>query len=236
MQAMFTAQNAYRISAVAGLLVFSLAVLSATTEPAPVCGELAANYAPIIAFEMARSVTDLHAIFGAAAGECRTSIVAQMDMINWIDVFAYIPIYGSFLVFFFLGIRERGARPAAIGLGSTVTACLADYAENICLFNLSANPDVASIWLAILPWVTETKWVGLGISGAIGGYLLASRGGAWRLTFMPCMLGLVAALATIPMPAGAGPYLSLAFAVGWIVFLTVVARESLRRTAATKLV
>jgi hypothetical protein len=109
----------------------------------------------------------------------------------------------------------------------TAIACVGDYAENLCLFKLSANP-VASSWLSVLPWVTEVKWVGLGIAGAMGGYLLAKRGGAWRLACIPCALGLVAALITIPATALAGPYLSLAFASGWIVLLAVGVRESIR--------
>jgi hypothetical protein len=210
----------------------AISVFSATTKSPPVCGNLADGYAPIIAFEMARSVNDLHAIFGAADSDCRAAITAQLDTINWFDVFIYIPTYGAFLIFFLLGMRNRDSRLASPAIRVALVACAADYAENICLFQLSANPDSASKWLSLLAWATEIKWVGLGVVGALAGYLLASRGGAWRLTMIPCVLGLLAALATIPMAATVGPSLSLAFASGWIVLLAIDVRESFRNATS----
>ena len=210
-------------------MVLAFVGFSLSQKKTPVCGNLAANYEPIIAFELVRSVSDVHAIFGDSAGPCRTAIAHQMDSVNVGDSAFFIPAYGGFLVFFFLGLRSRDLRLASIAIWITLVACAADYVENECLFHLSANPDVASDWLSTLMWATEVKWVGLGIANAIGGYVLfAAPIGGWlyRSAIVPCTIGLIAALITIPSPALAGPYLSLAIGLGWIVFFVVDLRES----------
>ena len=173
---MISPKLAYRLSLLAGLFLLVLIGIGAGQKEAHVCGNLASNYPTIIAFELARSVSDLHAIFGDSAGACRTEIAQQMDAINWNDSLVFIPAYGAFLIFFFLGLRSRDARLGSIAVGITVLACAADYVENSCLFHLSVNPDVASSWLSLLAWATEVKWVGLGIVNGIAGYVLfASR-------------------------------------------------------------
>src|SRR5262245_50430170 len=134
---MLSTRTAHRISLVAGLAVVALAIYGRTMEAPPVCGNLAPNYEPIIAFEMARSVDDLHAIFGEHAGDCRAKIAAQLDMVNIIDCAVYIPLYGSFLAFFLLGMRAQRRKLAVIAATITVIACAADYVENAGLFKLA---------------------------------------------------------------------------------------------------
>jgi hypothetical protein len=229
---MLSSRNAYRISLAAGIVVLSFSILDAILKPVPACGDLPSNYAPIIAFEMARSVADLHAIFGDKVSECRTAISNQLDFVNVIDCLLYIPAYGTFLVFCFLGMRSRNRRLGTAAALVTIAACAADYAENLCLFRLSANPDIESQWLTHLAWTTEIKWVGLGTASAIGAAILWNISGWWRLASIACSFALVAALITITHPAVAGPYLSLAFAAGWMAFFAVVVRESFRKTAA----
>jgi hypothetical protein len=229
-------RTAYRLSLVGALLVLALTGYSLTQKSAPVCGNLAANYQPIIAFELVRSVSDLHAIFGDSAGACRTAIAQQMDAINTGDSDFFIPAYGVFLFFFFLGLRSRDVRLATVAMGITLVACAADYVENTCLFRLSVNPDVASGWLSLLMLATEVKWVGLGIAAAIGGYVLfTSHAGRWldRVAIVPCAIGAIAALITIPSPAVAGPHVSLAIVLGWLVFLLIDLRESFGSASAS---
>lgn len=223
------ARTAHRISFVAGVLILALVGIGRMQPPVPVCGSLPANYEPIIAFEMARSIGDLHAIFGDAPGECRTAMTAQMDRINVIDSAIYIPIYGSFLIFLLLGLRTLGSSLASRGAIIVAMACAADYFENMSLFGLSADPDSTTSSLIVLAIATEVKWVGLGIAGAIAGYLLSQRGGAWKLAIAPCSLGLIASLISIVAPSMAGPYLSLSFLFAWLLFLIVDARESFRK-------
>ena len=226
-----SARTSYRISLIAGLLVIALTVYSAIQPPVPVCGKLDKSYTPIIAFELVRSTPDLHAIFGAAPGACRTAIAARMDFINTIDSFPFIPLYGAFLFFFFLARRPSGL--ANLGAVLVVLACLADYVENYALFHLSAAPDTPGQWLTLLIWATETKWVGLGITNALGGLLLwNARNPLSYLALLPCLVGTAASLVSIMAPAKVGPALSNAIALGWLVFLIVAARESFRSSRA----
>jgi len=222
-----SARTSYRVSLIAGLLVIALTVYSAMQPPVPVCGDLAKNYTPIIAFELVRSTADLHAIFGNAPGACRTAIAARMDFINTVDSIAFIPIYGAFLFFFFLAMRDSGLARLAAAL--TIIACAADYVENYALFHLSATPDEPGQWLTLLNWATETKWVGLGIVSALGGLLLFNaRSPLSYIALLLCLIGTVASLVSVVHAAVVGPYLSNAIALGWLVFLIVAARESVR--------
>ena len=71
-------RTAHRISLAAGIAVLLLAFSGVLAPPPKPCGALPANYAPIIAFEMARSVADLQAIFGVEPGECRDAMRANL--------------------------------------------------------------------------------------------------------------------------------------------------------------
>jgi len=216
---------AHRISLFFALVVLALTIVSALQLSPPVCGNLRAGYAPIIAFELVRSVSDLHAIFGEVPSACRTAIAARMDAINWMDSFAFIPVYGAFLVFFFLGRASKGRALAYTALAVTIIACLADYVENLALFHLSSDPDSAT-WIPLLIGATEIKWVGLGIAAALAIPLLWGSWVGW-LALLLCGVGLVISLLTIPASATVGPYLSNAIALGWLLFFGIDIRESI---------
>ena len=49
---------------------------------------------------------------GAPVGRCGAEVVQRMDAINLVDVLVYIPAYGVFMAFLFLGLRSRNARLA----------------------------------------------------------------------------------------------------------------------------
>lgn len=216
---------AHRISLLFGLVILALAVVSGLQQAPPVCGNLKAGYAPIIAFELVRSVTDLHAIFGNAPGACRSAIAAHMDSINWIDSLAFIPAYGAFLIFFFLGHTTKSRSMSYAAVAIVVIACLADYVENYALFHLSSNPD-SPVWIPLLIGATETKWVGLGVAAFAAVLLLEGWLGWAAIVF--CGVGLLASLLTLPASATVGPYLSNAIAIGWIFLLAVDGYESFR--------
>jgi hypothetical protein len=218
--------TAHRISLLFGLVVLALALVGAFQPAPPVCGALSANYAPIIAFELARSVSDLHAIFGALPDACRGAMAAHMDTINLVDSFVFIPAYGLFLVFFFLGRSSTSRRLAYAAVLVAVIACLADYAENFALFNLSPNPD-DPVWIPMLVGATETKWTALGVAG-VAAIPLVWNGWLGWLAVLTGGIGLAAAAMSVPAPALIGPYLSNAIALSWLLFLAVDVRESLR--------
>jgi hypothetical protein len=223
--------TAYRISLGGAVVVLLLALFGFGPEP-PVCGNLASDYAPVIAEELARSVADLHAIFGDAPGACRTAIEGRLDLITWIDSLAFIPAYSVFLLFFFLALGPRSDRWAGAGLVLSGVAAVADYVENACLFQVTAVPDVAGFALALLPWATGIKWLALGLAGAIGGRILIRAGWQNYLPAALCAIGFLGTVLAIADPHRFGKFASNAVTLSWIVFLIVDIRRSLPRGSA----
>ena len=221
---MISAKLAYRIS-LGGAAVVLLLVLSGLFRAAPVaCGGLAANYAPVIAQELARSTADLQAIFGGAPSACRTALADKINLVTLIDSLAFIPAYGAFLLFFFLAMVPRDEHAAFIGFILSAVAVVADYLENVCLFQITAAPDVMNAWLLVLPWATGIKWIGLGLAGAVGGTILIKSGRVNYPAAAACGLGFLGAVLGIANPHLFGPYISGAVTLSWIVFLIVDVR------------
>jgi len=222
--------NAHRISLLFALGIIGFAVYAGSLPPVHACGGLDPKYPLILAFEMARSVADLHAIFGDAASACRTAVTQQLDLIDWWDSFAYIPIYTVFIVFFFLGLRARDARLGLIGVILAMLALGGDYAENSQLFMLSADPDHASFALTMLPWATGVKWIALGLAGGVAGIVFVRSGGWYYLPAIACFLGLIVVIAAITNPATFGAQLTNGVAASWLSFLIVDLVASFRRS------
>jgi hypothetical protein len=226
---------AFRISFAAGLLVLAVTLFSATQAPVQPCGNLPQNYAPIIAFELARSPADLDAIFGTQE-PCRTEVIGRMDAINLVDVLVYIPVYGVFMAFFFLGMRERHASLGTLGFRIAVIAALGDFAENACLMNLTPQLDPASIWFTLLPWATGIKWLGLGVAGAIAAAIYVKSSGArvWNyLAALLCAAAFLSTVAAIAVPAMFGPLVSLGVGLSWLVYLITAGAASFRSVTGT---
>ena len=216
---------AFRISLAAGLLVLAVTLMSAA-QPARPCGNLPQNYTPIIAFELARSAADLEAIFGTQE-PCRSDLIERLDATNVMDVLVYIPAYGVFMAFFFLGMRARHASLGTLGLRVTLVAILGDYAENVCLMSLTPQLDPASIWFALLPWATALKWLGLGAAAAIAAAIYVKSSGArfWNLlAALMCIAAFVSTVAAMAVPSMFGPAVGLGVALSWLVYLATAAR------------
>jgi hypothetical protein len=226
---------AFRISFAAGLLVLAVTLFSTTQPPVQPCGNLPQNYAPIIAFELARSPADLDAIFGTQE-PCRTEVVQRMDAINLVDVLVYIPVYGVFMAFFFLGMRGRHAALGTLGFRIAVLAALGDFAENACLMNLTPQLDPTSLWFTLLPWATGIKWLGLGVAGAIAAAIFVKSAGArlWNyLAALLCAAAFLSTVAAIAVPAMYGPLVSLGVGLSWLVYLIAAGAASFRAVAGT---
>lgn len=214
-----TVRRIHRVSVVAGAVVIVLALIATLTRPTP-CGKLPSSYAPIVAFELARDARDLHAIFGGP-GRCRTTMIAAMDTANTVDVVAFIPAYGLFLVAAFVGLGRRGRPGARAGVMLALIAVGADLVENLCLFGLTPTLDVTSASMKLLPWVTAVKWLALGGAGAAAAAALwPGEGRRHRITAALCALTPAVALAAMAWPHTFGPALGGGVAVSWIALLT----------------
>jgi hypothetical protein len=225
---MFSNKTAHRISLICGVLILGLLVFSMSQPPMVPCGDLPKSYPTIIAFELARSVPDVQQIFGTANDACRAALVKQVDFINWIDVFAFIPLYTAFLVFFFLGMRGRNRTVANLGAVLMIVAALGDCAENTALFHISAAPDSAA-WLPWLIVATSVKWLLLGVGGALGANLLSKGRGFDYVLAALCLVSLIAPIAAVVDPHAYGPFVSNGITISWLVFLFVDIRASFSR-------
>ena len=223
---MISAKLAYRISLGGALVVLLLTLYSLFQPPLVACGDLAKGYAPVIAQELARSVGDLQAIFGAAPSVCRATLAAKLDFITWADCLIFIPAYGVFLLFYFFAMAPRDDRSALIGFILAGIAVVADYLENVCLFQLTAVPDVAGFALAVLPWATGIKWLALGFAGAVGGTILIQSGRLNYPAAAACALGFLGTILGIANPHLFGAYISNAVTLSWLVFLIVDIRNA----------
>jgi hypothetical protein len=217
-----SALNAFRICIGAAVVVVLVSIYFAVTAPVA-CGGLAQGYAPVVAEELARTTADLHAIFGDP-GACRSALMVKLNLVTWIDSLLFIPAYGAFLLFFFLGLVPRDEQSAFIGFVFGAVAVVADYAENICLFQVTGAPDVAGIALAILPWATGIKWICLGLCGMMGGAILIERGGENYPAAAACGLALIGSVLGIVNPHLFAHDLPSAIALSWLVFVVVAVR------------
>lgn len=224
---------AWRVCLGAGLVILLLTFMSGQQSLAQPCGALAKNYAPIVAFELARSEADLQLIFGAPGSSCRDEVIARMDSINWMDVLVFIPVYGTLLVCFFLGARAWNVALANIGVKLALAAIVADYLENLCLMLLTPQLDATSFWMMLLPWATGAKWLALGAAAAVAGsifitlkprkFLLATTPAA-----LVCWLALLITIAALALPPRFGPVLSPAIGASWLVFLVTSLTQAFR--------
>lgn len=226
-------RTAWRICLGAGLVIFLLSVMSGEQSLIQPCGGLAENYAPMLAFELARSEADLQAIFGASDSGCRETMIASMDSINWVDVLVFIPVYGTFLAAFFFGARSWNMSLAAIGVKLAVAAVVTDYLENLCLMLLTPQLDASSVWMTLLPWATGAKWLSLGAAAAVAGSIFINiRPRHLLVAAIPaasvCFVALVITLAALAEPAHFGPVLSPAIGATWILFLITAATQAFR--------
>ncbi|MEI9887208.1 MAG: hypothetical protein WDN08_12025 [Rhizomicrobium sp.] len=232
---MISASLAYRISFGGAVVILLLTVYSLFQPALVACGNLQPGYAPVIAQEMARSVGDLQAIFGAGPSACRAALAARIDIVTWADCLVFIPAYGVFLAFFFVALAPRDDRSALLGFVLAVVAVIADYLENVCLFQLTAAPDAPGFSLVVLPWATGVKWIALGLAGAVGGTILIQSGRVNYPAAALCALGFFGTVLGIANPHLFGPFLSNAVTLSWIVFLIVDIRGSLPGSAVAQL-
>lgn len=226
-------RTAWLICVGAGLVIFVLTFMSGQQSMARPCGNLAANYAPIVAFELARSAADLQAIFGGPDAACHNETIARMDSINWLDVLVFIPVYGTFLVSFFLGARSWNIPLARLGVKLALIAIGADYIENLCLMRLTPQLDASSVWMAVLPWATGVKWLALALAAAVAGIILISiRPRTHLFAAIPaalvCWIALLVTLAAIARPSRFGAVLSPTIGATWLIFLFTALAQSLR--------
>jgi hypothetical protein len=118
---------------------------------------------PIIAFELARSRSEVEAMFGGPGEYERDMYKAQMDSGNRAD-FVFLVLYGMFFVAFSRALVERGGVAAKVGVRLAGIAASMDVIENIQLLAITnrLGGDYGSA-LSRLQWVTWLKWFAIAL-------------------------------------------------------------------------
>lgn len=190
------------------------------------CGGLPSSYAPIIAFELARTPADLSALFGTEPSPCRDALTATMWRATIGDYVAYMPAYGAFVIAAFAAMRAKRRRTANLGITLAIVALLGDALENACLFGILSHPVDDSVALACLPWATSLKWGSLGALALVSLPAILARGAWGKLGATLSLLAPLLVLAAIVAPQRFGPFIVLGITLNWVALIAMVARDS----------
>lgn len=203
----------------AGLAVLLIAIFLMPKFPTDSAGIEPGYGSPIIAFEMARSVADLHAVFGTPDDPERARRIAMMDDGNIWD-FPFMIAYGLFIALFLRAAGKASGNSIWYLLAMLgIVAGAADAIENNILLNLTADIEAAPD-IGLLAYPVWTKFLSIMVTGAAAGIVIATQGRHfWRI------LGVVAtasALLVLPGfydPATYGAPMGLGITICWIIML-----------------
>lgn len=208
------------------MLLLVLTIAAGIVAPMRACGGLPSGYAPIIAFELARTPADLVALFGSEPSPCRDALTSTMRRATIGDYVAYMPAYGAFLIAAFVAMRAQRRRLANVGITLAIIALVGDALENACLFAILEHPVDDTLSLARLPWATNVKWVALGVLAIVSLPAIVTRGAWGKLGATLSLLAPLGVLATIVAPQRFGPFIALGITLNWIALMAIVARDS----------
>lgn len=222
-----TSRNLWRFCLACGFAVLALFVLLLTIFPTE-GADVAKGYGtPVIAFEMARTMEDLEAVFGPPNDPKRSERLEAMDAGNRWD-YAFMVAYGGFILAFFLALaKDTGRRYWWIFAVLGVLAALADAVENGLLLELTArlaSGEPVDDLLPQLPYPVWCKFFSLMLAGwGVGIYLLARPGGWKAAGFVAMLMAGVVSLG-FTSPAEYTGFMGPAIGVVWAVQLVVAVR------------
>lgn len=132
---------------------------------------------PVMAFEMARSPSDLDHIFGTVSDPDRARRVTAMDQGNRLD-YLFMPAYSLFVLSFLLAAgRELGGEQRGWHFfgALALVAAAADAIENALLLSITSDFDRAP---GLLTWLPYPVWIKFGLLAVACG---AAAVLLWRL-------------------------------------------------------
>jgi hypothetical protein len=165
--AMTWARRATVIGALVLLLALLLIWLPTTSSAPEVCG----HSVNVLAFELARTPSDLAIIFGPPGSACAKAMGEAMDWVNRIDLPFFIGGYFLFLCssVLFESSRQRQRR-WLWGLLFAGVALAGDLLETTLLLQITRQLDDPAMLLAPLAIATWIKWIGLAAFGGLAAY------------------------------------------------------------------
>ncbi|PID85144.1 MAG: hypothetical protein CSB13_09555 [Chloroflexi bacterium] len=153
------------ISGFIGLAVILISVISLFIFPQTAPGQIAGIRSPIIAFEFAQTVDEIHTLFGPDGSPEQADMIRKMDQGNILD-YLYMLLYSSFLFSFALTIvKQSGKQWLYLGAVLAILALIGDALENIQLLTITAHLPSGDIVAALarLHWFTWLKWGSLAL-------------------------------------------------------------------------
>lgn len=213
---------------VLGIGVIMISQWLGTMFPTEGAGYAVGYGVPVIAFEMARSVADLQAVFGQVGDEARAARISGMDLGNRWD-FLFMGVYGLFITTFFLAAhRVRGNK---LWLGFSLFGLLAalfDAYENSILLGLTQDLEAAKD-LDLLIYPVWGKFLSIMIGGmGVGLYLLGQAGFGWKIVGAVVTLIAASTVLSLLQPAQYGVLIALSAGVPWLVQLIFVGVRTVR--------
>lgn len=152
----FEAHGLWRACVYAGLAALAICTVMLAVVPLEACGTLEAGQTPLLSFQLASGPNEAEAVFGSSPSLCQAQLTAALELVNRIDLFAFIPIYGLFLLTFFAAMASR-TRRLTVFAGSifALVAIAADVVETVVELQITANlPGDASAYATT--WVAST--------------------------------------------------------------------------------
>ena len=203
----------------AGLAVLAITVVIMPKFPADSAGMEPGYGSPVIAFEMARSVADLHAVFGPPDDPERPRRIAMMDDGNIWD-FPFMIAYGAFIALFLRAAGKASGNSIWYLLAMLgIVAGAADAIENTILLGLTADLEAARD-ISLLAYPVWIKFFSIMITGVAGGIVIATQAKHfWRILGVVAAASALLVLAGFYDPSTYGALLGLGITICWIIML-----------------
>ncbi len=215
----------------AGVLVLAIAAILMPKFPTDGAGFAPGYGSPVIAFEMARSVADLHAVFGTPDDPARATRIAMMDDGNRWD-FVFMVAYGAFVALFLHAAAAASGRTILSLMAMlAITAAAADAVENVILLGITADLEAARD-IGLLTYPVWIKFLGLMVTGMAAGMVIATQGRHfWRILGVVAAAGALLVLPAFYDPATYGYLLTLGITVCWTIMLVFAISRWLKKPA-----
>lgn len=173
---------------------------------------------PILAFEFARTPDDIAALFGKMP--CTGDLVAAMDRINMIDVYAFIPLFVAFLACGALANRAHGGKLALFAAVLAISGGISDQIEDRILFVITADLPGTQAQLDRLFWFVHFKFAALALSAILTGWLLLKQELLAKIAGAAIIIGSLVSLFGL-MGEPWWPLISPWMAASWAVLLGI---------------
>ncbi|MGB7404525.1 MAG: hypothetical protein WA906_02435 [Pacificimonas sp.] len=164
-----------RFAILFGLLIFAIAVVLGAIAPVGDCGEVTTDQL-VTALQFTTSDAEALALFGPVGSECRALLAERLRLPLAVDLFAFIPAFVLFMIFWHRAALVEGSNPLArFGVATALAAAPADVIETMIELTMTADEGRALGYDPMATTATTVKYVCIGLSLSTAGALLFAR-------------------------------------------------------------